>query len=191
MSTASARLIPTIEALIARCLTEPDLLESAIKNPTAFSDQVEATLRQEAQQFNFRKLQSFSAFITKVQHNYLWEYFRPHVNCCGGLALNMTYLVNIREHNYCRCQAFRTESCAFGVSVNSLRRTSRNRGNGCCTAFSRTSDFCGSYATVRRLRSILRQTKSVPHGIGGSLAVRFRPSHPTFGLLPLTTTRFV
>lgn len=75
MSIASTRLIPTIEALIARCLTEPDLLESAIENPTAFSGQVEATLRQEAQQFNFRKLQSFSAFITKVQHNYLWEYF--------------------------------------------------------------------------------------------------------------------
>jgi hypothetical protein len=74
MSTAT-RSTPTVEALIARCLTDPGFLESAIENPAALAGELRGPLRQEALQMDFRKLRRFSGFIGKVQHNYLWEHF--------------------------------------------------------------------------------------------------------------------
>jgi hypothetical protein len=64
-----------MEALIARCLTDPCFLESAIQNPAAVSDQLNDTLRAAALQMDFQKLWRFSGFIGKVQHNYLWDHF--------------------------------------------------------------------------------------------------------------------
>jgi hypothetical protein len=64
-----------MEALIARCLTDPCFLESAIQNPAAVSGQLNDALRAAALQMDFQKLWRFSGFIGKVQHNYLWEHF--------------------------------------------------------------------------------------------------------------------
>lgn len=74
MSTAT-QSIPTVEALIARCLTDPGFLESAIENPADLASQLSDPLHLEALQMDFRKLRRFSGFIGKVQHNYLWEHF--------------------------------------------------------------------------------------------------------------------
>jgi hypothetical protein len=64
-----------VEALIARCLTDPGFLESAIENPADLAGRLSAPLRQDVLQMDFRKLRRFSGFIGKVQHNYLWEHF--------------------------------------------------------------------------------------------------------------------
>jgi len=64
-----------MEALIARCLTDPCFLESAIEDPATVSSHLNETLRAAAMQMDFQKLWRFSGFIGKVQHNYLWEHF--------------------------------------------------------------------------------------------------------------------
>jgi hypothetical protein len=64
-----------MEALIARCLTDPCFLESAIEDPATVSSHLNETLRASALQMDFQKLWQFSGFIGKVQHNYLWEHF--------------------------------------------------------------------------------------------------------------------
>ena len=67
--------IPTIEALLARCLTDPEFLEKAAGNPGRILQRIPADVRVEAEGLDFQKLHRFSGFIGKVQHNYLWEYF--------------------------------------------------------------------------------------------------------------------
>lgn len=67
--------VPTVEALVARCLTMPEFLEAAIENPERAFQGIPDDVRRGARGLDFQKLWSFSGFIGKVQHNYLWEDF--------------------------------------------------------------------------------------------------------------------
>ena len=66
---------PTVEALVARCLTDPVFLEAAVQDTEMALAGIPESVRREAEGLDFRKLWRFSGFIGKVQHNYLWEQF--------------------------------------------------------------------------------------------------------------------
>lgn len=66
---------PTIEALVARCLTDPLFLERAVRKPQSVLRCLPEEARREATGLDFVKMRRFSGFIGKVQHNYLWEHF--------------------------------------------------------------------------------------------------------------------
>lgn len=73
--TPGSAAIPTIEALVARCLTDPLFLERAVRQPQAVLRELPEEARREAIGLDFAKISRFSGFIGKVQHNYLWEHF--------------------------------------------------------------------------------------------------------------------
>jgi hypothetical protein len=65
-----------MEALLARCLTDPDYLNNISRDPQALRHNLQSDLVSDAVHLDFQKLSRFSGFIGKVQHNYLWEHFR-------------------------------------------------------------------------------------------------------------------
>src|SRR5947199_10036579 len=66
-----------IEEIIARCLLDPSFLASLHQNPaeTLESYGLEESVRQQIESADFDKIQRFSGFISKIQHNHLWESF--------------------------------------------------------------------------------------------------------------------
>lgn len=64
-----------MESLVARCLTDPGFLNWAVQTPEMVYSKAGENIRSSAVKLDFRKLQQFSGFISKVQHNYLWEHF--------------------------------------------------------------------------------------------------------------------
>ncbi len=74
MRVASGQ-IQSMETLIARCLTDPAFLESVVQRPELVLSKTGEAIRVSALRLDFRKIQQFSGFISKIQHNYLWEHF--------------------------------------------------------------------------------------------------------------------
>jgi hypothetical protein len=64
-----------VESIVARSLTDPAFLEALITAPDKTLDLccLDPSIKSEFLSADLGKLRSFSGFITKVQHNYLWE----------------------------------------------------------------------------------------------------------------------
>jgi hypothetical protein len=89
--------IRTMETLIARCLTDPVFLEGAVRSPRDVSLRVADELKLHALDLDFRKLQCFSGFISKVQHNYLWEHFPATRRLLWKLGIEHDVFVQYRK----------------------------------------------------------------------------------------------
>jgi hypothetical protein len=86
-----------METLIARCLTDPVFLEGAIRSPRDMSMGVTDELKPHVLNLDFRKLQCFSGFISKVQHNYLWEHFPATRRLLWKLGIEHDVFVHYRK----------------------------------------------------------------------------------------------
>src|SRR6267154_5764364 len=66
-----------VESILARSLVEPDFLEALIVDPkgSLSSYSLDETAKGEFLNADFARIRAFSGFISKVQHNYLWESF--------------------------------------------------------------------------------------------------------------------
>jgi len=66
-----------VESILARSLMDPDFLEALIVDPNGSlsSYSLDEATKREFLNANLTRIRAFSGFISKVQHNYLWESF--------------------------------------------------------------------------------------------------------------------
>jgi hypothetical protein len=64
-----------VESVVARCLLDADFLQRARSDPagTLAAYELDERARADFHALDFTRVGNFAGFITKVQHNYLWE----------------------------------------------------------------------------------------------------------------------
>lgn len=89
-----------IEEIIARCLLNPSFTASLQHNSAeALAPYgLEEGIRQQVESADFDKIQRFSGFISKIQHNYLWESFPATRQLLRYYELELEVFTAYRPH---------------------------------------------------------------------------------------------
>ena len=90
---------PPVEEIIARCLTEPSFLSAVLSTREAAlaGYALDPCAKDEFARTDFERIRQFSGFITKVQHNFLWDWFPATLKLLRHYDVDLDFFAEYRH----------------------------------------------------------------------------------------------